>query len=352
MTKASLIIVHGMGEHTEDSFKSEIVDSLNYALSLYDEWKGKDIQKLIDIIPFEYNSIFNIHRKAMADAGKPLSSRLADLQAANLNPVTGEFIKWDAELNSDNFFATHWLDVLFYRFTMLAEPIRIKLGEKIVKAVDQKGGENVHILVHSLGTSVTHDTLASLYTQRPETIHPKNLPANAAKLASVHMVANVSRLLESFIKVGESIVNPCQSGCTNTYYQYRHLVDPFVIPTPFEPVTNGVWIDPFQMTEMQYQRLRPRLVTDLNTHAITHYLRNPECHVPLLKILGFGFWPKQEQINKAFDQHSATALQGKAELLQQRWEGLDLNSHASVTAFIRAGQALRDMLASFGKEFK
>lgn len=351
-TKTSLIIVHGMGEHTEASFKNEIVNSLSYALSLYDDWKGKNIEDLIDIVPFEYNSIFNKYRETVAEASKPLSSRLAALQLDGLNPITGEFIKWDAELNCDNFFKTHWLDVLFYRYTMLAEPVRLKLAELITKTVDKKGGENVHVLAHSLGTSVAHDTLASLYIPTPDPDHPKNLPANAAKLASVHMVANVSRLLESFVKVGESIVHPCKSGCTRAYYQYRHLFDPITIPSPFEPISNGVWLDPFQLKEMQYQRLRPRLVTELNTHAITHYLKNPECHVPLLKTLGFEFWPNLNQVKKAFDKHSEGALQGKAEMLQQRWEGLNLTNLASATAFIKAAQALRDMLASYGQEFK
>lgn len=351
-TKASLIIVHGMGEHTEESFKDEIVESLNYALSLYDEWQGKDIRQHIDIIPFEYNSIFNRHRERMAEAAKPLADRLDALKTSGVIPITGEFMKWDAELCRDNFFKTHWLDVLFYRYTTLAEPIRINLGKLIVEAVEKKGGQNVHILGHSLGTSVVHDTLASLYTQYPDTKHPKNLPADAARLASVHMVANVSRLLESFVEIGKSIVNPCKFGCVRTYYQYRHLVDPFTMSSRFEPIPNGIWHDPAQMKETQYQHLRPRLVTDLNTHAITHYIKNPECHVPLLKMLGFGFWPKASQITKAFVQHNATALQGKAEMMQQKWEGLNLSSHKDVTAFIKAAQAMRDMLASFGQEFK
>ena len=52
-TKQSLIIVHGMGEHTEASFKKEITDSLNYSLKLYDDWKDKKIENLIDIVHFQ-----------------------------------------------------------------------------------------------------------------------------------------------------------------------------------------------------------------------------------------------------------------------------------------------------------
>jgi hypothetical protein len=98
-TKPSLIIVHGMGKHTEASFKKEIVDSLNYSLKLYDKWKNKKIENLVDIVPFEYDSIFNKHRKSMSDVSKPLSDRFANLMSSGITAVVGEITKW--EVNDD-----------------------------------------------------------------------------------------------------------------------------------------------------------------------------------------------------------------------------------------------------------
>lgn len=350
--KPSLIIVHGMGEHTEQSFKKEIVDSLNYALGLYDKWQGKKIDELVDIIPFEYNSYFDKHRKLLADASQPLASRLEQLQLAGIKVVVGEIAKWESELNKDNFFKTHWLDVLFYRYTDLAEPIRLKLAETIVKAIRNRGAQNVHVLGHSLGTSVVHDTLASLYSPSVPVDLGRNLSPSSEKLPSVHLVANVSHLLESFVGTGASVVNPCKKGCVRTYYQYRHVLDPFMLPSPFEPVENGIWCEEIELSKMRYQELRPRLLTDLNTHAITHYLENPVSHVPLMQVLNFGFAPSETQISKAFKLHKeAKSIQGRAEDIKNKWEAINLKNLNSVEAFIKSGQALRDMLAEYGKTF-
>lgn len=351
--KPSLIIVHGMGDHTRDSFKAEIVESLNYALSLYKDWKKKKIEDLVEIEPFEYNSTFEQHRDRMAQSSVPLQERLAALTAANLHPIPNGFAAWDGELNQDDFFRTHWLDVLFYRFTYLAEMVRLDLARLITETIDEKGAENVHILAHSLGTSVLHDTLASLYKAEPAYPKPRTLDPDAEKLRSVHMVANVSSLLQSFAKAGQSVVNPCDNGCTFTYFQYRHVLDPITWPSPFDPVANDYWQDPFSLGETVYQRLRPSLITDFNTHAITHYLQNPQCHAPMMKALGFKFWPSDEEIKDAFTAHGKKALEGQAQALQDRWKELKpkLSGLDDVAGFIRAAQALREMLAGFGKGF-
>lgn len=351
--KPTLILVHGMGEHTGDSFREEITTSLDYALGLYDKWQGKSIQDLVNLLPFGYNDIFNQHREMIADTATPLVQRLDRLQAAGVTGMMSqEIARWDSELNQDHFFKTHWLDVIFYRFTGLGELIRAKLAKLIAGTIDDVGAQNVHLLGHSLGTSVVHDTLASLYAPPGESSLDHNLSPRTSKLATVHLVANVSRLLQSFADVNRSVVNPCKKGCVGTYYQYRHVLDPFMIPQPFDPVINDTWCEAIEHDEFMYQELRPKLVTDLNTHAVTHYLKNPLCHVPLLQVLNIDFAPTKTDRKKAFRAHQETALQGKAELLQHKWDAIDLANRESVEAFIRAAQGLRDMLAAFGRDFE
>ena len=57
--KPTLIVVHGMGIHTGQSFHKEITEALDYALSLYPNWNGKKINDLVNIVPFGYDDIFN-----------------------------------------------------------------------------------------------------------------------------------------------------------------------------------------------------------------------------------------------------------------------------------------------------
>ena len=349
----TVIIVHGMGEHTEESFEAQIKDSLNYGLGLYDNWKSKKIENLVNIVPFEYNSIFNEHRKMIADSTVALGDRLGQLKSAGVVGIMPmEISKWESELNNDNFFKTHWLDVLFYRLTGLGEVIRIKLAKVITENIGKVGAQNIHLIGHSLATSIIHDTLASLYAPPGHSSMDYNLSTETSRLASVHMVANVSRLLESFAKTGTSVVNPCETGCVSTYYQYRHALDPIMIPSPFEPVVNDVWCAETEHDEFMYKEIKPKLITDVNTHDVVHYLENPVCHIPLLQVLNIDFAPDEAEKERAFKEHKKKALQGKADLLQQKWDDLDLTNKQSVEAFIRAAQGLRDLLAGFGQEFK
>jgi hypothetical protein len=339
--KPSLILVHGMGEHTEKSFRDEVVAALDYALGLYPGWQGKSIETLVDIKPFEYDSVFNTWRAKAAEGLQPL---LAALRAADLSPLIEEFTEWHAELEDDDAFKTHWLDVLLYRLTVLSVRVQLKLARYIAENVGIKGGQNVHVLAHSLGTSLAHDTLATLYIPKPDPEKPENLPVDACRLGSLHLFANVSRVLEtSPNEVHESIVHPCRGGCTVRYFQYRHALDPITWPRPFRPVHSDVWTDPFPLPADRYGEQRPELVTEINTHAIGHYLRDPECHVWFLNALGILFRPSASDIAQARAVHKQTSLQGAAEELEEKWRALDLETLPDFEAVMRALLALRSL---------
>lgn len=348
-TKQTLIIVHGMGDPKD--FKQDVIASVNSGLDLYPAHKGKKIEQLVDIVYFDYNTFLDKYRKAMADDRKKFRSRLNVLEGADLKPIIGDFLTWEHDIDADSFFKTHLLDVLFYRYTFLAEYIRIGLADEIVKAVDVKGSQNVHVLGHSLGTSVVHDTLESLYKPYPDS-HPrkKNLDPGLHRLGSVHLVANVSCVLQTFKAVEESLVRPCNGGCTHAYYQYRHAVDPFTWPSPFDPIPNTHWTASCIGDEAQYRALRPTAVTDWNTHALTHYLKDPQCHGPLLQMLSLEL--TNDDIKNAARVYEANALAGRAQALRDKWRKLDLDKLTDVPAFIKAARELRDFLANFGQTFK
>ena len=351
--KQTLIIVHGMGDPKD--FKQEVIDSLNSGLKLYPAYKKEKIEELVDIVYYDYDGVFNKYRKAMASSVKKFASRLDALEAADLHPIRGDasgsalgFLTWEKDIDGDSFFKTHVIDVLFYRYSFLAEPARIGLAQKIVKAVEDKGAEHVHVLGHSLGTSVVHDTLESLYKKYDGHKREKNLEPTLHRLGSVHLVANVSRVLQSFMQVDKSLVRP--NGCTHAYYQYRHSVDPFTWPSPFDPIENGFWTSGHIASERRYRALRPTAVMEVNTHAITHYLRDPVCHGPLLQMLSFKL--TNADIAEAAAEYSKESLQGKAEALHQAWKKAELDRLEGVAGLIKAGKALRDLLANFGVPFK
>lgn len=346
MSNKSLIIVHGMGEHTEASVKQEIAGALKTVFSRYDSLASKDPMSEIDLSVFAYNYYFDDYRKSVEDRNDIVSALqgVSNKYGGLLPEAASEIAKLGKSITEDSFFSTHWLDVLLYRYSLMAEPIQEELAVQIASEVRLKGGANVHLLGHSLGTSVLHDTLARLYGPEPSKV---KLSTVNAKISCVHMVANVSRMLQTFRKVGSSEVRPVLGCCTNMI-QYRHRLDPIPQIKPFTPTNNGGWITP-KIWEGSYQLIEPSAVTSANVHALSHYLLDPEVHLPLLHVL-MGFKPLALERKAAQDFFNQTTLNGKAQALQQTVEMLDLSGQ-SLKALLDAAKALKDMVIGFGEEF-
>ncbi|PMG27803.1 hypothetical protein BCU94_18790 [Shewanella sp. 10N.286.52.C2] len=348
MATKSLIIVHGMGKHTEASVKKEVVDALKIVFSRYETLKSKKPLNEIDVSVFDYDKYFEDYREAIENRGN--SDIVTAVQSVSnkfgglLPGAALEIAKLDQSITADNMFTTHWLDVLLYRFSLLAEPIQLDLAGKIAAEVTTKGGPNVHVLGHSLGTSVLHDTLARLYGPEPMDV---KLSTVRDKLSCVHMVANVSRLLQSFRKAGASEVRPALGCCTNLI-QYRHKLDPIPQIKPFTPTNNGGWVT-HNIWEENYQLVEPNAVTAANVHGLGHYLLDPEVHLPLLRAV-MGFRPLSAERKTAQDAFNASTMKGKAEALQQAVEALEL-SKQSVNNLLVTAKAFKDMVESFGETF-
>ena len=346
MANKQLIVVHGMGDHSAESIVDEVETAFKTVFSRYKSIEDDTPKDKFDITAVEYDSFFEDYRKAVAgrsdifDALRSVSSEFPILPRA-----AAEIAELDQSLTEDNFFSSHWLDVLLYRFTLMSEPIRLKIAQAIAEAVRDKGSANVHVMGHSLGTSVVHDTLAKLYGPEPG---PTKLSNVRDRLGGVHQVANVSRALQTFRKVGASEVRP-GSGCCSVFYEYRHSLDPFTKFKPFDPTDNGEWIS-HNVWQSSYRLVQPTGVTSANTHDLGHYLLNPMVHLPLLKLL-FGFRPPKAERESAREAYAATTLQSKAIAVRETFESFNF-SETSIKNMIAAGKELKDMVESLGEQFQ
>jgi len=354
MSQQTLVIVHGMGQHTADSFRQEVLAACQQAFILYDSLKDQDVTTKFNVVSVAYNDIFDDFRAQLADRAKTLEARLSAIQGAlPLAPALAARINGiEAGINDDNFFTTHWLDVLLYRFTMLNELVRLRVAEKIATTIAEHGSGNVHVLAHSLGTAVVHDTLAKAYG--PDQLRRADgsdlsLSTTTHRLGSLHMVANVSRALESFVEVKASAVRPGELGCTSDYLEYRHKLDPFTRVRPFDPTDNGRWVS-HVMFRNAYSLIRPTSVTQANSHAVGHYLLNPLVHLPLFRIL-FRFRPPKKEVEDASNRFFAQTVQSKADRLEQAFENFSPSDPDSVKDLISAAQSLKALVESFGEEF-
>ena len=344
--KPVLIITHGMGVHTEESFKKEVVGALNAAYQSYPSFKGKNIQDVIDVECVEYDSILNKYREQMAEDASNMLQVLSGIPGqGNIQKLTTLLTGYAAKLGDDKFFNTHLFDVLLYRFTVLGEVCRIKLGLKIIEEVGKRGGPYVHVLGHSLGTSLVHDTLATVYAKGY--MHNgvvKALSPHYHRLASVHMVANVSRILESFVNVNKSIVRPGE-GCTNYFREYRHKFDPFTWIKPFDPTETPPWV------ELGYKLKQPKRIAQFNTHDVAHYIQNPLVHREMMPFFDDSFWPSENEKHHADKQFHDKTVLGKYKKLAQAAENINYKDPDSLVALFKSASAFKKFVESLGGQF-
>jgi hypothetical protein len=82
MAKKRLIVVHGMGQHSDASVKEEIVGAFTKAFSLYDSLKGKSVEEHFDIIPVVYNQFFDDYRAQLANHSSGIANRVAEIDGS------------------------------------------------------------------------------------------------------------------------------------------------------------------------------------------------------------------------------------------------------------------------------
>lgn len=354
MAPKQLLVVHGMGQHTKASIKKEAEDAFDAAFGRYPSLKKKKVSDLVEVVPVTYGDVFEEFRKARAKSNEALSTWLAGVNGATPLPLQAisEIDAIESSLGSDAFFNTHWLDVLLYRFTFLNELARLKVAAAVGKAIAAQGSTNVHVLGHSLGTAVLHDALAKAYgpDNMVEDGKALNLNSVSQRLGGIHMVANVSRTLQTFVAAGSSIVRPGSLGCTNTFSEYRHRLDPIPMIRPFNPTNNGEWVAKSIFTSV-YSLKEPTSVTEANVHGLGHYLLIPEVHLTLFRLL-FNFAPKKAERAAGEAAYLETTVLGKAKALQATFGDLVSSpNEGSIQKLLENARALKEMVEGFGEPF-
>lgn len=354
MDTKNLIVVHGMGQHDDVSVKEKVLDSFTAAFGFYKSLNGRNPSDSFSVVPVSYNSFFDDYRAKLLKRSGSIADRLAEIDDPASFPLRAvETINAiEMTLGKDEFFFTHWLDVVLYYITLLSEPIRLRVAEAIANSIAEVGAANVHVMGHSLGTAVVHDTLAKAYG-------PANLVAGAKKvlnlspveqrLGGVHMVANVSRALQTFVKAGLSIVRPGPMGCTSVFVEYRHKLDPITRIRPFDPTDNDGWVS-HDIYRSAYSLIELTSVTEANVHDLGHYLVNPKVHLPMFRLL-FGFRPVKKEREEAESIYFESTIEGKAKALQAAFGELQPKSPDSLHALLLAAKDLKDMVQSFGEQF-
>lgn len=355
MAKPRVILVHGMGSSTSASFKKEFEDACVAAFKLYPKHAKKKATDFVDIVSVGYNNFFEARREAMSEKSKTLFQRLNAIGSAggDLTEISAQIAEFESRIADDEFFYTHFLDVILYRFTMVGEQVRISVAKEIAKAVADVGGENVHVVAHSLGTSVAHDAIAKLYSSGySPSSKVTHLRVGESSLGSLHMVANTSRILQSFVDVRDSLVKPGEGGSLLMYREYRHSLDPFTWPKSFNPTENGNWISHDDMAFGLYDLVRVNALTSQegNTHSLGHYLLNPAVHRQLFSRV-FNFRFDADDVGAGDATYRSKTLGNIANSLQDALEGLRFRDQKQVFALYEAYLALKVFVEQMGSSY-
>lgn len=320
MAKHILFLVHGMGKH-DDGWSQDTQDLIKKLYGQYPE---------LDLVPFDerfefkeirYDGLFEERREQWkSESGAVIKV----LKAGGMeDSVAGRLAELAAAPAGDAFFGTHVIDVLLYRFiSTIAEQIRVSVAKQLIQTIDAVPTRSLlrwSVLSHSLGTAVSHDTLHALYNTPIPGANDSPLSPADTRPRVIAMVANVSRVLQTNVKVYDSLVRPSidkTRGLCDYYLSARHQLDVFTIPKQFDP--DDSWPDSVTRNAGRCQFVVTSAITDKNVHALSQYLGNPKVHVPLFRYLTSKWSISDEEAKAAFVTYHGETLQGQLENLRQQ----------------------------------
>ena len=359
----TVLLVHGMGQNTAKDFRREFTDGLTKALDLYElnsKWTESDETFEINydasswektkVVSFGYNDFFDTRRDRIADDSKTVLERLDRIGLVDRpeRRITEGLARLSASFGRDEFFQTHFGDVMMYTYTTVGAQIRAALSEKITALIASgTAPSEIHIVGHSLGTAVVHDTLAYLsakYRDRADT----QLNIVTHRIGSVHMIANVSEILDVYVPVDRSYVRPGSKGCVSKYFQYNNRFDPFTRVSPFTPEDDGSWVSAGTYAN-HYRTVPTEGITGGNPHALGHYLLDPENSARLTS-MAFNV-NVMARFRDAQDSYANLTVQQIAHDAREALAAIDIGNEKSIKNLEKAMKALSAFLKQIDAEW-
>jgi hypothetical protein len=281
-----LMLAHGMGVHDGADWSTGAIKAVLTAAEAYGLESAFSLdldENRVTLAPIGYDKYF----QQWLDLWGKNTPELLSFVKANSIGVPGNVISWLSGVDEveNNFFWTHVVDVVLYRyFDIVRRDVRVHVMRDVARtwrdALVADPSADVSLLAHSLGTSVLHDSLAALGSSPPE--GADGFLAGTQRLGALFMLANVSRILETAPLVYDSVVCPPSVRGAKAYcgalFNVRHELDPFPAPRTFKPAWGGE----------DYVDIRTSAIREFNVHSLERYIEDPRVHIPLFRML-FGF---------------------------------------------------------------
>ena len=308
MPKPKLLVLHGMGAHSAEQIKQTVIDAANSALHRYKRFESVQFENEVSVVGIGYDDIFDQERKRLVKNNQTVSDYLKTNKKIDKGFLS-KIVKLESDIGADSFLNTHALDVIFY-LTLKGEEVRLRVVKEIADAWANRRNEDMHIMGHSLGTAVLHDTMYKAYTGG---IDGHKLNCVTHKFNSLWMIANVSNLTYELSPFGikfdpfKSKVRPsfADDGCVEEFYNFWHTLDPFTLFHRFAPKNDGSWLPESIYDELYKPKEISTIGGSLNPHDLTEFISNPYVSYRFLKRImpADVFDPTLEEVNKADAKH-------------------------------------------------
>lgn len=339
-----LFLIHGMGQQ-QDNWSVPVVEHLSAKANQYQYFREHSFHENVTFEPIRYDNVFD----DLLDRWKDNFSGIMTSEAASAIPK-GKLTDLMESMTDEErqFFWSHIADVLIYRFFPLyRDRVRIEVIQAIAQKVASyriQFGSNTRFsfLAHSLGTAVIHDSLHLMGNTQWDDDLANVMGPPHTRFQSLFMLANTSRILESDIKVADSIVCPVGGREDQTkeyldqYYNIFHKYDPITL---LWQLNGESWGMNFSQVDLSHFR-------DVNIHDFTHYLDHPAVHIPLLRILcGFRSVSPAEQTH-AIEAYKDIDREQVIRKAQNRLETAksELSQDSTLVDLIKIWVKLKDMI--------
>lgn len=319
-TKNFLIVIHGMGQHTSETVTNEVTGALAGV-------SGWDPEK-VELKVVTYNKIFDDWReRARDDWKKTLEMLDGRVHFSRMK----EALEKSLDVEKDDFFQTHWLDVVLYMST-IGEPVQLEVATQLIRFLEEYfhggnlDGRNCVVVAHSLGTAVAHDTLHKMWIGGFEDEGHNNLSRLPIKIDALFQIANTSRLLKTGIDPTsrKTAVRPAPGALMHRLYNCWHECDPIARIKQFRIKDLDHWLAERETPNSAYIDIRLKGIHELNVHSLGHYLKDPRVHVRLMQNL-FNGYSAPEDIRDQRDQHDKGAAGDEIEALKKAVEDAEEN---------------------------
>ncbi|MDX2507903.1 MAG: hypothetical protein QNL62_26005 [Gammaproteobacteria bacterium] len=344
--KHVIFLVHGMGNYT-NGWSDPAQNIIKDKYKKFPQISWLKFNRFYEFVEIIYDDEFEALRKQWERMSEGLGTAL---QSQGINAgLVKKLNKLAGVTNKDKFINTHIVDVLLYRFarqtaSAVRDSIRVQILDKL-KSLNSSEPISWSIIAHSLGTAVIHDALHGLYTDALD-ISGQQL-GNVTRPHMLMMVANVSRILQSDVKVYQSVVRPGapeNAHAVRHYINARHEWDPFPMPKAFRPKPD--WPTLSIRERGFYKEIVTNAIEDKNIHSLEHYLKNPLVHTALFNALSDRSAIDDASIKSAHSNYVAKTPLGKFEETVQQLKEFQLGEEEDLAKVIKVWAEFKDKVGA------